>query len=126
MNTTRYKVQYDEDKQFEEYNGESRPLTASEYQENPYIRNDGLVSYLEYIAYYGNPARHVYLGITREDQCPHCHTWYTGDSLWGIDVMDDSQEAQCIGTFVFANLLGYLKDVAADLTNDRLVRRMKE
>ncbi len=136
MNKAQYRVKfvYDEDAEFEECNGENRPLTEAEYIENQYqacprhpraaskvIRKaytrktpNGAkhvraivgctvcgettyenVPYVEYLAYYGNPARHVYLGCIVERQtsctCGEHVAWETAGSLWWIDFMDDDQ-----------------------------------
>lgn len=126
MNTTApkhpvdaFRVQfvYDYDAQFEESNGEARPLTKAEYKNNVYLgcpvhpRSSeranvtnghadcgecGLpyadIPYDEYLAYYGNPERHVYLGCIVETRCTCCGMWKRAASLWGIDVMDDDLE----------------------------------
>lgn len=147
---TRYRVDYDPEAQFEECNGEARPLTEAEYAENscracpdhpragtvvidpggkgrPQVkgcavcRNTAYVEipYEEYLAYYGNPDRHVYLVVQREDRCPYCDTWIKGGSVWGIDYMDDSPEAGYVGdSYTLEQLPGYLRDVAADLDPD--------
>ncbi len=113
---TRYIIDYDPDAQFEECNGEARPLTETEYAENYYNDKQGnRVSYADYLAYQGNPDRHVYLEIIREDKCPCCGSWVSGGSLCRIDFMDDDKEAGMIGTFTLDQLLGYLKEVAEDL-----------
>lgn len=151
----RVRFVYDEDARFEECNGELRPLTEEEYAENFYRAcpdhmragskalssnpNDRgcaecgrptadwiQVPYEEYLAYYGNPERHVYLGVEVEVQCPCCKVW--GDppaedlsSVWGIDFMDDAPEldAITIGEWMPAEdavkLLGYAGDVVRDL-----------
>lgn len=113
---TRYIVDYDPEARFEECNGESRPLTETEYAQYYYRNPDGThVSYEDYLDYHGNPARHVYLYIQRQDRCPCCDSWVKGDSLYGIDFMDDSPEANTSGTFTIADLPGYLQEIAKDL-----------
>jgi hypothetical protein len=122
----RVRFVYDEDAQFEECNGEARPLTEGEYTENQYMgcpdhpragsipdparpkTGYGLcaradcrkplapIPYDEYLAYYGNPDAHVYLGCVVEKQCPHCRSWTHAASLWGSDFMDDSRELRAI------------------------------
>lgn len=134
----RVKFVYDTDAQFEESNGEARPLTEAEYKDNEYyacpvhtrgdksadLQENGIgtcmrpvaqsdedaansrpgaapavcgkryapIPYDEYLAYYGNPDRHVYLGVIVEKQCGECHKWSVAGSLWHIDFMDDSRE----------------------------------
>lgn len=118
----------DNDYQFEECNGEPRPLSEVEYASNEYwgcpqhprgtTANDTTVNgvgicgacgaeyapipYAEYLAYYGNPDRHVYLGLQVQESCACCHEWREVDSLWGIDFMDDSPELAAInvGTWI--------------------------
>jgi hypothetical protein len=114
-NKIRYVVAYDEYAEFEECNGEPRPLTAEEYIGNEYYENGEPVLYDAYLRYQGNPERHVYLTVTRQDQCACCGTWTNGESLSNIDCMDDHDEAFCIGTFAYEELIGYLKDVAGEL-----------
>ena len=112
---TRFVIDYDHEAAFEECNGQRRPLTELEYADAQYWQNDQPVSYPDYLAYYGNPDRHVYLSIRRQDRCPHCGTWITTDSLGGLDFMDDQPEASFIGTYTLDQLPGYLHDVAQDL-----------
>lgn len=50
------------------------------------------IPYDEYLAYYGNPERHVYLACIVEKQCHCCGKWTVGSSLWRIDFMDDNRE----------------------------------
>lgn len=112
----------DTDAQFEESNGEARPLTAAEYAGNEYracpnhprgpkdhdrVENGRAwcaqcgteytdVPYTEYLAYYGNPDRHLYIGIESAYDCACCHSRVSADSLWNIDLMDDSTEARAL------------------------------
>lgn len=133
MNTLlTFKFTIDDDAQFEECNGESRPLTEAEYVENGYRQCsihprqscacDGLgyveVPYAEYLQYYGNPDRHVYVFLD---------VYYPdggSDGLGNIDLMDDSDEwlalihqfgRSIIGRKISAaqavRLPGYLRDV---------------
>lgn len=87
--TTRYRFTIDPDGTFEESNGEPRPLTPDEYAGNQYMRDGVPVPYEEYRAYYGNPDRHIYLGLIEETRCPCCGGWKETNSLWRIDMMDD-------------------------------------
>lgn len=116
---TRYIVDYDRDAQFEECNGECRPLTELEYEENYYNDKDGnRVSYADYRRYYGNPKRHVYLYVQREDmytRSGYFGNWRQSDALYGIDFMDDSPEARAIGTYTLEQLPGYLQEIAREL-----------
>lgn len=121
-NLSGYRVRFviDDDAQFEECNGESRPLTEEEYQQNQYMacpnighrqagsyaepKNSGIgycarchtrfapVSYSGYLSYYGNPERHVYLICELEKQCECCHKFSNVQGLGNIDCMDDSPE----------------------------------
>jgi hypothetical protein len=117
---TRYRVRfvYDPDASFEESNGEARPLTEQEYKGNEYrgcpvhprkpLKAHGTCSvadcrrkaqdipYDEYLAYYGNPERHVYLGCIVDRACPCCDEWSTAGSLWSIDFMDDDRALHAI------------------------------
>lgn len=122
----RVRFVYDHDASFEESNGEPRPLTEEEYAENKYRacpdhmraalkvvdasttpptvgcaecgRTDYVdIPYDEYLAYYGNPDAHVYLGAIVETKCACCDHWHdSGESLWHIDVMEDSDEYESI------------------------------
>lgn len=88
-----YTVEFviDEDARFEECNGESRPLTETEYADNPYMHDGQPIPYPEYLRYYGNPDRHVYLGCVVHKVCSCCGLSKPIESLWNIDTMDDSQ-----------------------------------
>lgn len=114
----RVKVVIDPDGQFEEANGEKRPLTEAEYAEYAYKDT----SYTEYLTYYGNPDRHVYLGVIVETQCESCSSWHSAGSLWRIDVMDDTEEAnfpkiEC-GPCDVSELPGYLRQVTNELIQE--------
>lgn len=123
-----YRVRFvmDDDAQFEEINGETRPLTKEEYKGNEYQKDGHKVSYASYLLYYGNPDRHRYLGCELQVQCPTCHTFHTAGSLWNIDLMDDSPEYNhvkldywySLGEVVAETRLGYLADVAKDLRGE--------
>lgn len=120
----RVKFEIDEDARFEECNGEARPLTREEYEENYYNDAQGQrVPYERYLEYQGNPKRHRYIGILVEAQCPYCETWKDAGSLWGIDLMDDDVEWRKIRHAMHAQytadealaLPGYLSDVAREM-----------
>jgi len=136
----------DDDAQFEECNGESRPLTEAEYAENAYracpnhprgseapdrVENGNAwcgdcgtkyadVPYADYLDYQGNPDRHIYLGYEVQEQCVCCSTWTTTDSLWSIDMMDDSPELRVLSIGVWYDLLapeitGYFRNLVDEL-----------
>ena len=96
MTNIRVKFVTDLEAQFEECNGEARPLTEREYKDNEYFKNGKPVSYADYLRYYGNPDRHIYLGCVVQEQCDCCGEWKTKDSLWGIDVMDDDPSLHAV------------------------------
>lgn len=79
---------------FEEADGGPMPATEARYQANgPFMENGKPVSYERYRAYYGNPDRHVVVGLVLQRRCACCGTWDDTDTaLWGIDFMDDSPE----------------------------------
>ena len=151
MSNYRIKFVIDEDASFEECNGEPRPLTRAEYAENVYRacpkhprsklppqRVDGGrawcgecgaeyvdIPYDEYLAYYGNPDRHVYLGAIVEKQCGECKTWTQTASLWRIDVMDDDPAylRTPLDTWmpIDAPLEGYFAQVRDELYDEALI-----
>ena len=115
--TAQYRIRFiiDDQASFEESNGESRPLTRAEYAGNEYrgclehpragsrplsdtqqgigvctvcARRIQPIPYDEYLRYYGNPDRHVYLGCEVQRQCPCCEAWKTVGALGHIDMMD--------------------------------------
>jgi hypothetical protein len=126
----------DPDAQFEECNGEPRPLTEAEYAENQYFSDTAdpptPVPYAEYLAYHGNPERHVYLSCEVQTQCPCCQQWTRwAGGLHGIDFMDDSPELQACGRYWMQEknrdwftpeqcleLPGYLREVSTDTLLD--------
>lgn len=116
-----YRVRFvvDEDASFEESNGEPRPLTEAEYAEAEYMKDGIPVPYAEYLEYYGNPHRHVYIGAILERACVCCREWVSAASLWNIDTMDDQPEAGMIGQTFYADrfdqIPGYLREVADEL-----------
>ena len=122
----RIRVQIDPEGRFEECNGEPHPLSATEYAQNQYFKNAGkdAIPYREYLHYYGNPRRHVFLEVCVERQCAKCRQWVALTSLHGIDFMDDSLEVRSLdlnkdcSVEIFPidkPLPGYLNDVARDL-----------
>ena len=141
----------DEDARFEECNGESRPLTAEGYAENSYrgcpihprskvaprrVKNGHAwcgecgtkyadLPYEEYLAYYGNPERHVYLGCIVDKRCACCGQWEKdAASVWSVELMDDDPAFRRIdlshnGGYVMTpdaalNLPGYLAEIARE------------
>jgi hypothetical protein len=148
---SQYRITFleDQDAQFEECNGEARPLTRDEYAEATYRgcpdhpragsktldatvspnltgcavcgRTDDVdIPYDEYLAYYGNPDRHVYLACLVERQCDCCHVWQTASALGAIDVMNDSPEWRTVQIGrrytpdEAARLPGYLAEIARE------------
>lgn len=142
----RYRYVDDPDAQFEESNGQARPMTEDEYKGNEYracpvhmrtamgtsrVENGRAwclcgkeyadVSYADYLAYYGNPERHVFLGLVQETQCPQCGTWKVTDSLWAIDFMDDAPELAAVNVGKWADpttaaaWVGYAGDCVRDM-----------
>lgn len=136
----------DPEASFEECNGEARPLTAEEYAENQYMgcpvhprskvmaksqpaqpgrawcgecgREHEPIPYAEYLEYYGNAERHVYLGAIVDKLCTHCGSWTEAGSLWHIDLMDDDRELTLITLnkpMAIDQAPGYLGEVAREL-----------
>jgi hypothetical protein len=126
MATKAYRVRfvYDNDAQFEECNGEARPLTEDEYRDNEYMKDGAPVSYADYLDYYGNPLRHVYLGCEVQTQCDCCGMWKHAASLWNIDFMDDRPELNAVYPNKWftpenaASWPGYLKEVAQEVLRE--------
>lgn len=79
------------------------------------------IPYAEYLAYYGNPEMHTYLGYVVQDQCKCCGEWKTTDSLWNIDFMIDAPELSAItfDTWISMRdalkLPGYLGDLMKEI-----------
>ena len=116
--TTRFVINHDDDYQFEECDGGSMPMTEDRYAGNEYQKDGQPLPYEDYVQYYGNPDRHVVVFVRREDRCPCCKSWVAGDTVYGVDFMDDAKEAGYIGTFTLDQLPGYLAEVARDLEAD--------
>lgn len=100
--SAQYRVRFvvDPDASFEECNGEVRPLTAEEYAENEYMREGKPIPYSEYLQYYGNPDRHVYLMSEVQKKCRCCGRWEHVASTGSIDYMDDDKELRLIGVWM--------------------------
>lgn len=153
--STRVRFVYDDDHQFEECNGESRPLTEEEYTKNTYRacpdhpragsqviqglpqiqgcavcqRTDYVdVPYEEYLSYYGNPDRHVYLGCIVQVRCSHCDHWGEKSAIFGIDFMDDSPELYAIkvGEWMHAEVAAQLPGYAGEIAREfqRFIERI--
>lgn len=127
MNTI-YRVKFveDVDARFEESNGEPRPLTAAEYKGSEYQKNGRNVSHAEYLLYYGNPERHVYLGCILQRQCERCEVFKTVQSLWNIDCMDDNVEYVRVTLDKWyapddPHITGYLLDVTKELIAEDVI-----
>lgn len=126
MSEYRVRVVYDEHTQFEECNGELGPLTEEEYAKDYYMQDGQPIPYDEYLEYYGNPDRHVYVGVIVDKRCQCCRQWEENKaSLWGIDFMDDSPEVdavhlpECEFTVEQAlRLPGYLGEVAKEVLHE--------
>lgn len=114
----------DEEAQFEECNGEARPLTEAEYADNEYMKDGQPIPYAEYLRYYGNPDRHVYLLAEARKRCPCCGVWTTAASLGNIDFMDDSEEIRVVDSGRWytpaeaESLPGYLREVAREVLDE--------
>jgi hypothetical protein len=117
-----YRVRFvhDPDGVFEESNGERRALTAAEYAESPYMRDDRktLIPYAEYLRYYGNPDRHVFLQSEVEARCPCCGEWHYVAGTGGIDFMDDNPELDAVDRWWMIaeidQIPGHLRSVALE------------
>jgi hypothetical protein len=120
----RIRFEIDEDARFEECNGESRPLTELEYAENQYMKDGEPIPYDEYLRYYGNPERHVYLLAIVQQQCTCCGHYSTKASLGNIDFMDDNEEIRAVTLDKWLDeataraLPGYLAEVVAELIDE--------
>lgn len=126
--TFEYRVRFevDPDAQFEECNGESRPLTRDEYKANVYLADNGTreIPYDEYLRYYGNPDRHVYLMSRVQRKCSCCGQWADAGGTGHIDMMDDDPvfahhalglpTGQWLTEEEARQLPGYLAEVAAE------------
>lgn len=82
------------------------------------------IPYAEYLAYYGNPDRHVYVYAYVDRQCASCDAWHaTAASLGHIDLMDtDRAEVAAIDrTYLETEadqIPGYLGEVARELFDE--------
>lgn len=117
--------EFDPEGRFEACNGQPRPLTEEEYGEHQYFEYRMPIPYAQYLRYYGNPDRHVYLMACIERRCGCCGHWAaTEHHLCGIDLMDDSPEYLQVELMQAYDpcdpLPGYLADVAADLFAEAL------
>jgi hypothetical protein len=118
---------YDDDYQHETPSGKPLPGTEVDYLcDGPYNRPDGSpLPYAEYVAYSGNPDRHIVLGAIVQTRCSCCKHWADAGSLWGIDLMDDDPALQGIhistlndrlpACYELVDLTGYLAEIARDL-----------
>ena len=90
-------------------------MNAEEYAENQYMRDGQPISYAEYLAYYGNPERHVYLMSEVEKACRCCHTYSYAGGTGYIDFMNDDPALAEVGiwyTPAEAERLGHLREIA--------------
>lgn len=146
-----YRVRFtiDQEAQFEECNGEARPLTEAEYAKNSYracpdhpragskVLDTSVspnvvvcpvcakpadqwteIPYAEYLAWYGNPEKHVYLQLDVEKGCPCCGSWTRVGGLGHIDFMVDAPELGYLDQWYteaeVEKLPGYLREVAEE------------
>jgi hypothetical protein len=120
MAATEYRIRFvnDDTTVFEECNGESRPLTEAEYAENQYMKDGQPIPYDDYLAYYGNPERHVYLQSEVQKKCRCCGQWETVGGTGCIDFMDDAPELSATDQWIpadrAADLPGYLREIALE------------
>lgn len=128
---TEYRIRFveDPDAQFEECNGEARSLTEDEYRENEYMKDGQPIPYEEYLRYYGNPDRHVYLLAEAQAKCPCCGAWQTKGCLGSIDFMDDAPELRAVaGETWFTpeqaeRLPGYARETALEVLQEARYRQ---
>lgn len=121
-----YRIRFtiDPDGQFEECNGEARPLTAEEYHGNEYLKDGQPIPYAEYLRYYGNPDMHVYFQCDVERRTPMCSccqqvgAWVYASGLGQIDMMADSPEVDRYRGWLTPEqawvMGGYFQDVARE------------
>jgi len=130
---------YDNDHTLEGCDGKPLPESPAVYAQNiarvpvgyPEVRPSADTSipyrdmtYEEYLAYYGDPDRHVVLGCQVEKECPCCGKWDHVQSLWGIDFMDDGEEWAAVTVDrtltpdEALKLPGYLAEVAGELLHE--------
>lgn len=116
---------YDPEPDLTDPAGAPLPGSRKTYEENPITPNGGpALTYQQYCKYYGNPDRHVVLMHTVQEQCTAsyedqygkshtCKHWYTIDSCYGHDFMDD--DPIDIGSFTHqSQLRGYQRELAKE------------
>lgn len=124
MTNYRVIVELDPDATIDGCDGKPLPESREVYEQNYMNDKQGKrVPYEEYVRYYGNPDRHVMLGIRVQRQCSECGSWKDAESLWGIDFMDDDSDADRTGTFTTDRVLAwpadsYLRMEALELLKD--------
>jgi hypothetical protein len=103
---------------------EEPPYTSAQIQGCAVCRRTDYVDvpYAEYLRYYGDPDRHVYLGCVAEACCACCGSWTVKGSVWGIDLMDDSPELRAItvGEWMTEAAAAALPGYAGDMAREQI------
>lgn len=88
-----------------------------EEDEKPFGANNGVVMekgepvpFEDYMKYWGDPNRHTVLSVLVQEECSHCGSWTTKESLWGVDFMDDD-------TFFVGMVAGREEEIHDAITN---------
>ncbi len=83
--------------------------SRTDYQDIPYD---------EYLAWYGNPEKHVYLCCEVQKQCGSCGHWECIAGTGGIDFMENAEELSAVDRWFtegeIAQMPGYLREVARE------------
>lgn len=81
------------------------------------------IPYVEYLAYYGNPELHVYLGCIVERSCACCGLYKTAASVWAIGFMrtdDRAWDAIDVDRWLTEDIAVTLPDYAGEIVRELL------
>jgi len=125
---TKYRIGVWWDAAFCPHGCDGRPLpeSAEVYAASPMFQGGRELTHDDYCRYWGNPDRHLGAGVTVERLQAEDRDWVSMGGVWGIDLMDDSPEADVVPgedhrpRYFYPDAMppGYLGEVARRLLGD--------
>ena len=127
---TRYRIGVFQDEDFVPTGCHGKPLPEPPevYAQSPYCWADGSeMSYAYYLQRYGDPRQHIGAAVVVERLRPEDRDWEEITALHGVDLMDDTPEADVVPVGEYGEVRwyypdslppGYLGEVARELLRE--------
>lgn len=98
--------------------------TPEKYKKAEVFINGELLSFEEYIKFYGNPERHVVLFAVVQQCCVVCGEWKEVSALGNIDFMDT--DSLFIGTVTTENITNKMKGTQLSISQELLTEVLRD